>query len=67
MLETRFQGSQVITNTVSAAYTNTLLLNGDPETVVGTYSCSVSNLRGTSTLSMGLDGKQTINIHACVF
>ena len=67
MPETRFQGSKVITNTVSAAYTNTLLLNGEPETVVGTYSCSVSNSRGVTTLSLGLVGEQTVNVLACTF
>ena len=57
MPETRFQGSKVITNTVSAAYTNTLLLNGEPEAVVGNYSCSVSNSRGSSVLASELRGK----------
>ena len=67
MPETRFQGSKVITNTGSAAYTNTLLLNGGPETVVGNYSCSVSNSRGVSTVSMGLVGKQSVEIHLRVY
>ena len=51
MPETRFQESKVITNTVSAAYTNTLLLNGDPETAPGNYSCSLRNQRGISNES----------------
>ena len=67
MPEIRFQGSQVITNTESAAYINTLLLDGEPETVVGNYSCSVSNSRGVTTLSLGLVGEQTVNVPACRF
>lgn len=56
--ETRFQGSKIITDTVSAAYTNTLLLNQEPEAVIGTYTCSVRNSRGSSATSMlELEGK----------
>jgi hypothetical protein len=57
--ETGFQGSKIVTNTVTAAYTNTLLLDGQPENVIGDYSCTVRNSRGPSTtLMLELSGEQ---------
>ena len=51
MAETSFQESQLVTNTMSATYSNTLLLNRAPEAVVGSYGCSVRNSRGSSGLT----------------
>jgi hypothetical protein len=48
---TDFEESKIVTNTVTAAYSNTLLLNGQPDAVVGNYSCLVRNLRGSSATS----------------
>ena len=50
--ETSFQESQLVTNTMSATYSNTLLLNRAPEAVVGSYGCSVRNSRGSSDVAL---------------
>ena len=46
--ETRFQASKLVTNTSLAAYNNSLLLNADPDSVIGIYTCLVWNYRGIS-------------------
>ena len=46
--ETSFPISQMVSNTVTSTYANTLLLNGEPVTVIGNYSCAVTNTRGTT-------------------
>ena len=52
-----FAPSQMVTNTETATYQNTLVISSaDPN---GVYTCSVTNRRGYSTSSTGIGSEYT--------
>ena len=58
-----FPNSQYVSDTVEATYLNSLLLNGEPESVIGEHSCQVANPRGeTQVLTLQLQGEYSLSL-----
>ena len=51
-----YEHSQVITNTISATYENRLRIVDKSSKVAGTYTCEVTNLRGSTNGSLCIQG-----------
>ena len=51
-----YEHSQVITSTTGATYENRLRIADKSSKVAGTYTCKVTNLRGSTNLSLCIQG-----------
>ncbi len=51
-----YQHSQIVTDRRSSTYQNILTSSGDPDSIVGNYSCTVSNRFGSSGMNVEIQG-----------
>ena len=57
--ETRYERSQMLLFTENSTYENTLFSN-DVASFVGSFTCEVSNVRGTAQETMELNGEEVL-------
>ncbi len=63
---TPYQHSQVVTNRQFSTYDNVLTSVGDPASVAGYYTCTVSNIIGSSRRGFQVKGQFTDMPHASI-
>ena len=56
-----YEHSQVVISTASGTYENRLKIVNKSSKVAGTYTCEVGNVRGSTSMSLHLEGKYSSN------